>query len=81
MLVEAKDRSVVQGRWKLVYQPLRRGYLLRLFDTMVDPECLHDVLAREPGVAQVLAARLQEFLRSDDIVMNDCSPNTAVAAN
>jgi arylsulfatase A-like enzyme/glycosyltransferase involved in cell wall biosynthesis len=81
VLVEAKDRSVVQGRWKLVYQPLRRGCLLRLFDTMVDPECLHDVLAREPGVAQGLTARLQEFLRNDDIVMNDCSPDTAITAN
>jgi arylsulfatase A-like enzyme len=79
VLVEAKDRSVVQGRWKLVYQPLQRGYLLRLYDTVVDPDCLHDVLAREPTIARSLAAQLQEFLRDDDIVMDEQLPDTAVA--
>jgi arylsulfatase A-like enzyme/glycosyltransferase involved in cell wall biosynthesis len=81
VLVEAKDRAVIHGRWKLVYQPLVRGYLLQLYDTLVDPDCLHDVFAREPDVAQALAAQLQEFLRDDDIVMNEPSPNTTDAAS
>jgi hypothetical protein len=80
-LVEAKDRSVIQGRWKLVYQPLRHGCLLRLYDTVLDPECLHDMRPREPAIAKALAAQLQEFLRNDDIVMNEPSPDTAFAAS
>jgi len=80
MLVAAKDRTVVKGRWKLVYQPLQNSYLLRLYDTVVDPGCLHDVIAREPAVAAELSAGLQEFLRDDDIFMNESSPNAAVVA-
>jgi hypothetical protein len=67
VLVESKDRSVIQGRWKLVYQPLLQGYLLRLYDTVRDPDCMKDVLAHEPAVARMLAAELREFLQDDDI--------------
>jgi hypothetical protein len=80
LIVRAKDRSVVRGRWKLVYQPLREGYLLRLYDTAQDPDCLQDRLALEPGVAETLVAQLREFLLDDDILLEDSWPESAIAA-
>ncbi len=62
--LQAKDRMLRRGRWKLVYQPLENGCLLRLFDVERDPACQHDVSDAHPEVKAELWARLQSFLDS-----------------
>jgi arylsulfatase A-like enzyme len=62
IILRAKDRMIRHGRWKLVYQPLETGHLLRLFDLDNDPACQHDVSGTYPGVKDELWERLQGFL-------------------
>lgn len=64
-ILAAKDRMIRHRRWKLVYQPLRVGYVLRLFDLETDPACQDDVSAAHPEVKAELWARLQKFLGDD----------------
>ena len=58
----AKDRMIRRGRWKLVYQPLETGFLLRLFDLETDSACKHDVSAQHPEIRDELWGRLQRFV-------------------
>lgn len=58
----AKDRMIRHGRWKLVYQPLETGYLLRLFDLDTDPGCQQDVSGSHSDVKAELWEHLQEYL-------------------
>ena len=66
-IIAAKDRFVVRGPWKLVYQPLREGYLLRLFNTTLDPACTEDLATREPDIRDELWQLLQVYLAHDGI--------------
>ena len=61
-IMVAKDRMIRHGRWKLVYQPLAEGYLLKLFDLETDPVCRHDVSASHPDLTADLWGRLQSFV-------------------
>ncbi|OYY61901.1 MAG: arylsulfatase [Hydrogenophilales bacterium 28-61-11] len=63
-ILRAKDRMIRHGRWKLVYQPLESGHLLRLFDLESDPACQHDVSAHHPQLKADLWARLQAFVQA-----------------
>jgi arylsulfatase A-like enzyme/glycosyltransferase involved in cell wall biosynthesis len=63
-ILDAKDRMIRSGRWKLVYQPLETGHMLRLFDVETDPACQHDVSAHHPQVKADLWARLQTFVQA-----------------
>jgi arylsulfatase A-like enzyme len=62
LVVRAKDRMVRVGRWKLVYQPLLDGMLLRLFDLETDPECRRDLSAAEPDITARLWGLLQAWM-------------------
>ncbi len=64
-IMHAKDRMVRQGRWKLVYQPLESGYLLKLFDLETDTACQHDLADAHPEIRATLWARLETFLHAD----------------
>jgi arylsulfatase A-like enzyme len=57
-IVEAKDRMVRRGCWKLVVQPTTNGPVWSLFDVEADPGCRQDLAARHPAVV----ADLKEFL-------------------
>ncbi|MDP2110552.1 MAG: sulfatase-like hydrolase/transferase [Thiobacillus sp.] len=61
----AKDRMIRHGRWKLVYQPLESGHLLRLFDLEADPACQHDLSDALPEIKAELWDRLKRFLCTD----------------
>ena len=63
-ILAAKDRMVRHGRWKLVYQPLETGYVLRLFDLETDLACQHDLSEQHPEVKAELWERLQAFVGS-----------------
>lgn len=65
IIVRAKDRMIRKGRWKLVYQPLIDGYLLKLFDMLSDPACTTDVLEKHRDVANRLWEDLQNWLLQD----------------
>lgn len=67
LIVRAKDRMVRQGRWKLTYQPMVDGAIVRLFDVTQDPECRHDLRAAHPDIAKRLMAMLTEWLRIDGV--------------
>jgi arylsulfatase A-like enzyme len=64
-VVAAKDRMIRVGSWKLVYQPLEAGYLLKLFDLEADPHCVCDVAAGNPEVTARLWAQLRDWMRAD----------------
>jgi arylsulfatase A-like enzyme/glycosyltransferase involved in cell wall biosynthesis len=66
----AKDRMIRHGRWKLVYQPLESGYLLRLFDLDNDPACQHDLSDTQPIIKTELWERLEKFIRADRLGLN-----------
>jgi len=58
----AKDRMIRRGKWKLVYQPLKSGYALKLFDLESDPACQHDVSAQHPEVQADMWSRSKPFM-------------------
>lgn len=64
-VVQAKDRMVRVGRWKLTYEPMGDGPRYRLFDLESDPECHKDVAGAHPAVTEELKALLQAWLDAD----------------
>lgn len=64
-IIAAKDRMIRSGRWKLVYQPLNDGKLLRLYDLEIDPDCRTDVAGAQPEVTGRLWELLQAWMRQD----------------
>ncbi len=70
-ILAAKDRMIRRGRWKLVYQPLETGHVLRLFDLETDPACRQDVSDRHPQVMADLWARLQAFVQASARLAGD----------
>jgi hypothetical protein len=67
IVVDAKDRMVVSGRWKLTYQPLQSGALIKLFDLDNDSDCRHDVAAMFPDIAARLESELRKWLEKDSM--------------
>lgn len=62
IMLRAKDRMIRRGRWKLVYQPLESGHLLRLFDLATDPGCRIDVSDKNPEIAVELQRALLSWI-------------------
>lgn len=65
VVIEAKDRMVRFGRWKLVYLPLRRGARYLLFDVEADPACSRDLAPVNPEKVAELKARLIAWMTED----------------
>jgi len=61
-IIAAKDRMIRLGRWKLVYQPLEDGKLLRLYDIESDPGCRRDLSSEQAEVTANLWGLLQAWL-------------------
>lgn len=64
-VTRAKDRMLRKGRWKLTYQPLVDGPLLKLFDVESDPGHQHNLIDSHPDVAAQLWRELQCWLDAD----------------
>ena len=66
----AKDRMIRKGRWKMTYQPLESGPLLKLFDVVKDPAYECNVIDRHPEIADDLWQELMNWLREDPVFRN-----------
>ena len=66
-IIRAKDRMIRHGQWKLVYQPLSEGFLLRLYDLSSDPACQWDVAAQHPDITEALWARLAAWMGPEGV--------------
>ena len=58
LILDAKDRMIRRGCWKLTYQPLADGHLVQLFNVETDPMCRENVAAQNPEVVQLLQEAL-----------------------
>lgn len=61
-IIDAKDRMIRSGRWKLTYQPLTSGHTLQLFDLASDPLCRQNVIGQHPAIADSLWRRLEAWI-------------------
>ncbi|MGX2039751.1 sulfatase family protein [Methylocaldum sp. MU1018] len=73
IIVQAKDRMIRDGRWKLILRPLAGGPLYELYDMEIDPECRRNVLASYPEIASRLIARIEAWLNADPILRDSTS--------
>jgi arylsulfatase A-like enzyme len=64
-IVQAKDRMIREGRWKLIYQPMTDGARYRLYDLESDDGGTEDVAAQHPQVVEDLRQRLIAWMRED----------------
>lgn len=64
-IVQAKDRMIRDGRWKLIYQPMDYGAYWQLHDLEADPECLQDFSEQQPEVFEDLKQRLIAWMEQD----------------
>ncbi len=62
-VIEAKDRMIRLGHWKLTHQPLISGERYCLFDLASDPACSVDVADAHPDVTGNLRERLLAWIR------------------
>jgi hypothetical protein len=65
IVIEAKDRMVRLGDWKLSYEPLADGPLYKLFNIRDDAACSEDVITGNSEVAAQLRALLEEWMAAD----------------
>lgn len=61
VVVDAKDRMVRVGSWKLVCQPTINGPRYNLYNLVADPGCKIDVAAAHPGTVQGLSLLLRNI--------------------
>ena len=67
-IIDAKDRMIRRGRWKLTYQPLLDGYLLQLFDVTADPMCKQNLIDQHADIAATLWQSLRGWIdRAPDV--------------
>lgn len=72
--LNAKDRMLREGRWKLVCQPLRTGYALKLFDLEQDPSCNMNISTQLPELTLELWKKLRTMAQlPDGNVHVDCA--------
>ena len=70
-ILEAKDRMIRRGRWKLTYQPLHDGHLLQLFDVMADPMCKQNLIDQHADIADMLWQNLREWIGHVSVTQNN----------
>lgn len=66
-ILNAKDRMLRSGRWKLVYQPLSDGPGLRLYDLETDAACRCDLAVVYPDVRERLWLILKMMIDSGSL--------------
>lgn len=61
-IMDAKDRMIRRGRWKLTYQPLTHGHILQLFDVVADPMCKQNLIDQHADIAATLWKSLRLWI-------------------
>ncbi|MBV1928450.1 MAG: sulfatase-like hydrolase/transferase [Gammaproteobacteria bacterium] len=69
-VVEAKDRSIRNDRWKLIAMPTETGVIYRLFDLKKDPVCTKDLATSKIEIFNKLKVELDALIASDPVVRN-----------
>jgi len=64
-IIQAKDRMIRDGRWKLIYQPMEDGASYQLYDLEQDPECFENLIHTQPEVFDDLRQRLIAWMEQD----------------
>ncbi|MEO6421479.1 MAG: sulfatase/phosphatase domain-containing protein, partial [Candidatus Nitrotoga sp.] len=70
-IMDAKDRMIRRGHWKLTYQPLTNGHVLQLFDIVADPMCKQNLIDQHADIASTLWQSLRLWIDR----MPDTQPN------
>jgi len=65
LVIAAKHRCIVSGRWKLIYQPLPDGVHLHLYDAIRDPLSQHDLATQHPKMVARLWQKLRSWMLQD----------------
>ena len=71
-VIEAKDRSIRDNQWKLIYQPITGGVDYQLFNVQSDPLCTTNVASQFPEVLQNYKLQLDEWIFSDALMNQRC---------
>ncbi len=81
-VLKAKDRFVMDERWKLVWYAMKAGTRVELYDWRADPKNEVDVSAEHPDVVQRLWAELSPRLAADGETLpaDPLAPAPAVSA-
>ncbi|MAA80593.1 MAG: hypothetical protein CL916_15160, partial [Deltaproteobacteria bacterium] len=64
-IVQAKDRAVQLGRWKLVWRPTKTSGIVELYDRISDPLNLYNLAKQNPRIVAHLGLKMLPFLRFD----------------
>ena len=64
-LVQAKDRAVQLGRWKLVWRPTKTSGIVELYDRISDPLNRYNLAKQNPRIVAHLGLKMLPFLRFD----------------
>lgn len=67
VVIQAKDRMLRNDHWKLVYLPMKDGAVYWLYDVVKDPECMNDVYAKYPEIAEKLKEELISWMLQDPL--------------
>ena len=62
IILEAKDRMVRRGPWKLTYQPTGAGPLYALYNVAQDPDCQTNVAHQHPEIVSELSETLRGWV-------------------
>lgn len=65
LVIAAKHRCLIRGRWKLIYRPLREGVSLQLYDVKKDPLNLNDLAEKRKELVARLWKSLRRWLLQD----------------
>ena len=71
-IIKAKDRSIRDNQWKLIYQPITTGVDYQLFNVQDDPLCTTNVASQFPDVLQKYKLLLDEWIFSDVLMSKEC---------
>lgn len=66
-LIRAKDRTLQEGDWKLVWHAMKSGTMVELFNRAEDPENRVDLALAHPDIVARLGKRLQPYLEADGV--------------
>jgi arylsulfatase A-like enzyme len=68
LIIQAKDRAIRDGCWKLIYQPTTNGPDYLLFDMRNDPQCQVNVSTEHPEIFIRYKNLLDEWIYSDPLM-------------